>query len=466
MQNGAPKPISVFIASPGDLAPERKIFKDTIDALNAGFADGAGVTFFPVGWEDVLAETGRRTQTVINRQIEQCDLFVLALHRRWGQAAPDSEFSSYTEEEFQLAVSLWRKKKSPEVVVFFKTLDNASVADPGPELTKVLAFRKRLEKGHAILIRPFNTEVDFGKEIDRHLRAFVRGEWKALDAYSPEITFPKAQVKALTKAEHAGELRVERVQRRKPSATPGAKGKDKKAAAKADLSLVMSHQTDLAFARAAVDAARDGRIQDARILFAKATEGTTDLSILSVAAEFFRQIGDPDNSSRLVQRQSAIARDRRIAAEHYLALVPRGVDSAVQDLILAQLSPLFSQLPDELADAFRSIYAEVFNSDKVKRATLEMIVKYYTEAEIVQLARFRASPVGQSSLLKQQAMMAEMIAYGQGEFQRVLLTRHPELAGAITEMQGANAVALPAAMKLNELTAGSAQSAVKIDEPN
>ena len=70
MKKSEPRQISVFIASPGDLAPERKVFKDTIDDLNAGFADGAGVEFVPIGWEDVLAETGRRTQGVINRELD------------------------------------------------------------------------------------------------------------------------------------------------------------------------------------------------------------------------------------------------------------------------------------------------------------------------------------------------------------------------------------------------------------
>jgi hypothetical protein len=463
MKKSEPRQISVFIASPGDLAPERKVFKDTIDDLNSGFADGAGVKFVPIGWEDVLAETGRRTQGVINRELDECDLFVLALHRRWGQDAPDSKFSSYTEEEFELAYKLWRMKKSPEVLVFFKTVDNASVADPGPELKKVLEFRKKLEEGHAILIRPFNTDVDFGKEIDRHLRAFARDEWQALDAPSPEIKFSQAQEEALTKAERVAEQRVERAQKRKASFEEGTKGKKKNVVATADLSLVKSFQTDLALARAAVDAARDGRTQDARILFAKATEGTTDLSILAVAADFFRKVGDLDNASRLVQRQAAIARDRRIAVEHYLALVPHGFLSTMQE---QTLTFMLSQFPPEVADEIRSINLEVFGGGRLERMLADMIVKHYTASEILELARFLASPVGQSSLQKQPAMMAEMMALGQSEFNRVLLKRHPELAGTDEMLSDASAAALPAVALPNQLTAGSPQGADERTKPN
>lgn len=176
-----PRDISVFIASPGDLAPERSVFKEIIDTLNSGFGDGAGVQFVPLGWEDILATTGRRAQSVINREVDRCDLFVLVLHRRWGQDAPDSEYSSYTEEEYYRAYHRWKKTKKPEVLVFFKNVDEASLADPGPQLQKVIDFRRGLESSRRVLIRRFNTETDFGEELDMHLRAFARNDWASLE---------------------------------------------------------------------------------------------------------------------------------------------------------------------------------------------------------------------------------------------------------------------------------------------
>jgi len=82
--------IPVFLASPGDLAVERRAFKDAVDLLNLGFGDGANVRFIPLGWEDTLATTGRRSQSVINEEIDRCDVFILAMHRRWGQPADDA----------------------------------------------------------------------------------------------------------------------------------------------------------------------------------------------------------------------------------------------------------------------------------------------------------------------------------------------------------------------------------------
>lgn len=246
----APKNIKVFLASPGDLAPERKIFKDRIDELNKGFADAIDLEFVPLGWEDVLATTGRRPQDVINREVDECDLFVLALHRRWGQKAPDSKYTSYTEEEFYRAFNRWKKLKTPEVLVFFKDIDNGQMADPGPELTKVLAFRKKLEQGRETLYKSFASETQFGLEIDTHLRAFAKGEWKDVASDAGGVTLEKKTIDAVDRSARKLSARMAG----KGGAKARGKGKISPAERRADVSLVKAETETLTFARAAADA--------------------------------------------------------------------------------------------------------------------------------------------------------------------------------------------------------------------
>ena len=107
------KEFRVFIASPGDLSPERKVFRDTIDTINKGYGEGAKIKFIPYGWEDELATTGFRVQSVINEQVDASDIFVLVLHRRWGQKVENPNYSSYTEEEFYRAYNRWKKMQNP-----------------------------------------------------------------------------------------------------------------------------------------------------------------------------------------------------------------------------------------------------------------------------------------------------------------------------------------------------------------
>ena len=74
--------------------------------------------FEPLAWEETLAVMTRRSQGLINQEIDRCDVFVLAMHRRWGQETPDAKpYSSYTEEEFHRALDLWHRTGSPTIFV-------------------------------------------------------------------------------------------------------------------------------------------------------------------------------------------------------------------------------------------------------------------------------------------------------------------------------------------------------------
>jgi hypothetical protein len=407
----ASKNIRVFLASPGDLAPERKVFKDQIDELNKGFADGMGIEFVPLGWEDVLATTGRRPQDVINREVDECDLFVLALHRRWGQKAPDSKYSSYTEEEFYRAITRWKKSKSPEVLVFFKDIDNGQMADPGPELTKVLAFRKKLEQGRETLYKRFASETQFGVEIDSHLRAFARGEWKDVSSDAGGVTLEKKRIDAVDRS--ARKL----TERMSGKGGSKARGKVSLAQRRADVSLVKAETEALTLARAAADMAAKGDRESARILFAKATEGTTNLSILSLAADFARQTGDIDTASDLVKRHAAIARDRTVAAQHYMSLLPPNMMKMMQEQMLDQM---LSAFPPELVPVMQALYNEVYGDGKLERLMLDTMIKYYTTEELLMLAKYMVTPEAQSMLHKQPLMMKELMDYGMHAMQEAI----------------------------------------------
>ena len=206
-----PRTIRVFIASPGDLAVERRAFKDVIDELNAGFGDGLNITFEVLGWEDTLASTGRRSQSVINVEVDRADVFVLTMHRRWGQEAPDAQpYSSYTEEEFHRAFDRWKETKAPEIFVFFKHIDSTSIADAGPQLQKVLDFRKQLEETRQVLYHGFANETEFKAEMDRHLRAFAKGELPKADTPRDKVLMPLAALAEVKKERAEKEKALEK----------------------------------------------------------------------------------------------------------------------------------------------------------------------------------------------------------------------------------------------------------------
>lgn len=189
----AVRTIRVFIASPGNLAVERAAFKQVLEELNAGFGDALDIQFEPLGWEDTLASTGRRSQEVINREIDcsrNREISVVCLSI--------SEVSRLRlQEEFHRAFARWQKKRrgkpqAPEIFVFFKHIDSASMADAVPQLQKVLDFRKSLEETRQVLYHGFANEAEFKAEVDRHLRAFAKGELPPANAPRDKVLLPLA----------------------------------------------------------------------------------------------------------------------------------------------------------------------------------------------------------------------------------------------------------------------------------
>jgi len=171
------KEYKVFIASPGNLQPERTEFRDVIEEYNKHEARPRGVEFVAVGWEDTFPGVGR-PQTIINAEIQTCHYFLLLFWNRWGTrpvAAKDAAFTSGSEEEYHVALQCYQDPEHPlrDIAVFFKGVDAAQLNDPGPQLQKVLRFRKRLEKERRLKFHAFDAKEEFASA----LRGLL-GKWR------------------------------------------------------------------------------------------------------------------------------------------------------------------------------------------------------------------------------------------------------------------------------------------------
>jgi hypothetical protein len=161
--------VTVFLASPSDLADERKIAHAVIMRINRVFLD-AGQQIDLIGWEDTLPGF-TRPQEKINLDVDHCDLFLAVLWKRWGQ--PTGARTSGFEEEFERAITRRKATGQPEIWLFFKEVDSGLLADPGEQLKRVLAFRQEQERLKQLLFRTFTTALDWERDLNdvliRHL---------------------------------------------------------------------------------------------------------------------------------------------------------------------------------------------------------------------------------------------------------------------------------------------------------
>jgi hypothetical protein len=151
--------LRIFLASPGDLNPERVLAKRVVDDINRGLARELSWHVDLLGWEDSLPGY-IRPQEKINRDVDSCELFIGLLYERWG--TPTGKYSSGFEEEFVRATARREESGSePEIWLFFKKMHPKLVRDPGEEATKIIAFRDERIAEKKLLFRDFESSEDW-----------------------------------------------------------------------------------------------------------------------------------------------------------------------------------------------------------------------------------------------------------------------------------------------------------------
>lgn len=169
------KIIRVFIASPGDLGSERHIARDVATEINQLLGDTFGAQIEMVGWEETIGTMGR-PQELINRDLIRCELFIGIIWKRWG-TPPDiaGRYTSGFEEEFNLAKELYSKNKKPQLSMFFKSVSDDLLRDPGPDLQKVIGFKNELIEKKEILFMSFLDEKEFERKLRKTLISYMEG---------------------------------------------------------------------------------------------------------------------------------------------------------------------------------------------------------------------------------------------------------------------------------------------------
>lgn len=106
--------MQVMIASPGDVTPEREMFRKVLSEWNATHARAKKIILLPVGWElDIAPELGAHPQVIINNRIvDSSDIMVGVFWTRVG--TPTNKAMGGAIEEVQYHFN----KGKPTLVYF------------------------------------------------------------------------------------------------------------------------------------------------------------------------------------------------------------------------------------------------------------------------------------------------------------------------------------------------------------
>ena len=165
------KRFKVFIASPRDVLEERQIVREVCEELNRDPLFNKDSYLLARGWEDVFPQAGR-PQAIINKLVRDCDLFVCVMHKRFG--TPTKKAESGTLEEFLLAYRLWKNRRKPQIMFYFKEVFIRSGKDlKDSQLAKVLKLKDDIEANERILCGNFKEADDFRPKLLDDIKKWI-----------------------------------------------------------------------------------------------------------------------------------------------------------------------------------------------------------------------------------------------------------------------------------------------------
>ena len=192
------KILRAFLASPGDLQEERQAIRGVVAECNELWADELGYQVELLGWEDTSAGYGR-PQHLINQEVDRCDLFIGMIWKRWGTPPGGSgESTSGFHEEFRRSISRREQSGNPEISLFFKTIPEEFMIDPGDDLKQVLEFKGQIISERKILFQKFSTVLEIEGLVRKCITKYVIGI-RATDVSSDSNEAKAVRVKSESK---------------------------------------------------------------------------------------------------------------------------------------------------------------------------------------------------------------------------------------------------------------------------
>lgn len=169
--------LSIFLASPGDVAEERERMAEVVSHWNRSWSRELGLRLELLRWEeDAYPDIGEDAQDVINQQISaEWDIFVGIMWSRFG--TPTNRFGSGTQEEFERALARYRSVPgSISLLMYFKDGPIAPSKIDTNQLQQVQAFRQSVAAA-GLLSWDFSDADQFEKLIGLHITKHVQ-EWR------------------------------------------------------------------------------------------------------------------------------------------------------------------------------------------------------------------------------------------------------------------------------------------------
>ena len=160
--------IRIYLASSPDLNEERRLLLGVLQELNETKGAEQSVIFQMVNFDP----PGPGAEIRRDAQIANSDLFVLMLGKSWEERSSPGQPTSI-ERGFRFAQSAFEHNGRPRLLIYFRSVLPAMMADPGAQLQQIIQFRDAIEASRAqqftIYDHPLQWRAIFRSHLSRWL---------------------------------------------------------------------------------------------------------------------------------------------------------------------------------------------------------------------------------------------------------------------------------------------------------
>jgi hypothetical protein len=167
--------VTLFLASPGDFATERRHVADVAAGLNRNMAHERDVQFKVLDWKTHarprVHQQGPQGPIDEDMPVVECDIVVGILWKRFGTPIPEMGGETGSEHEIRSAIAAWRESGKPEVVMCFNDAPyrHKDVAEL-KQATQVMEFREEIRG----LELAYDGPDDFREKIRDYLEKYLK----------------------------------------------------------------------------------------------------------------------------------------------------------------------------------------------------------------------------------------------------------------------------------------------------
>jgi hypothetical protein len=213
--------LKIFLASPSDVARERRYVVEVIEEINNTVAPSKGVRLRVVSSEHTFPGYGQDGQAVLNAQIgtmKEYELFIGIMWSRVGTLTPRAD--SGTIEEFNRATRAFKRHGKPEIWFYFRKLTaQLDTQEKLEQAQKVVTFKKKLQ-GNA-LFHDYSTPSNFRDRFRKDILLWLNARTSKVPK-SRATTSSRSNKSSTTLANFKSSATTE-ASRKKPSSTSTAK---------------------------------------------------------------------------------------------------------------------------------------------------------------------------------------------------------------------------------------------------